>query len=55
MTTNSARLRLVAAGKEAGAFASARSERFKVGGLTPVHDTEHPGFAAGLGILLRIP
>jgi hypothetical protein len=38
-----------------GYLFSLRNERFKVGGLTPVHDTGHPGFDAGLGVLLRIP
>jgi hypothetical protein len=38
-----------------GYLFSLRNERFKVGGLAPVHDTGHPGFDAGAGVLIRIP
>lgn len=47
--------RLVSLYARAGYLFSLRKERFKVGGLAPVHDTGHPGFDGGLGVLLRIP
>jgi hypothetical protein len=47
--------RLVSLFGRVGYLASLRNERFKVGGLAPVHDTGHPGFDGGLGVLLRIP
>lgn len=47
--------RLVSLFARVGYLFSMRNERFKIGGLTPVRDTGHPGLDAGLGVLLRIP